>query len=195
MPGTRKYKILKLKIELDETQVWRKFQVNANVNFSYLHEIIQIVMGWENYHLYEFNVNDNPILPEDEDFENPPSKYSTETPLKKALTRKGQKFKYIYDFGDNWKHTLTVEDIIKYDYQDIADDYENFIKKTLPHCLDGAKKCPPEDVGGIDGYLSFVESMNTKDEEYEENVEWFGSHYDENEFNIKTVNKRLSKEL
>lgn len=37
--------------------------------------------------------------------------------------------------------------------------------------------------------------MNTKNEDYEENVEWFGSHYDENEFNIKNINKNLLKEL
>lgn len=71
----------------------------------------------------------------------------------------------------------------------------NGIEKKLPYCLGGAKKCPPEDVGSVQGYLDFVESMNTKNEDYERNVEWFGSHFDENEFDLKKINKRLAKEL
>lgn len=88
-----------------------------------------------------------------------------------------------------------MENIINFTFEDIANDYLSGAKQKFPQCIDGAKKCPPEDVGSIEGYFSFVESMRTKNEDYEENLEWFGSHYNENEFNVKLVNKRLLKDL
>ncbi len=51
--------ILELKISLAdiEPEIWRKIQVTDATTFKKLHEIIQIVMGWENYHLYEFEID------------------------------------------------------------------------------------------------------------------------------------------
>jgi hypothetical protein len=188
------YWIMKLKIQLNGTPIWRRVEIYANTDFEKLHEIIQVVMGWQNYHLYEFVINDEHIMPEDDSFETPVSKYNLSTKLKKILKR-GQIFEYIYDLGDNWRHIIEVEDVIHRRYQDIGKDVMNGIDKKYPYCLDGAKKCPPEDVGGVQGYYRVVESMNTKDEEYEENLEWFGSHYDEDDFDIKTVNNRLLKDM
>lgn len=138
------YKILRLRIQLDETQIWRSFEINANVNFGYLHEVIQAIMGWQNYHLYEFKIGEQSILPEEEGYENPPSKYNNETALKKALTKKGQKFKYIYDFGDCWVHTIEVEDIINYTFEDIAKEYIEGAARKFPQCIDGAKNVLPK---------------------------------------------------
>jgi hypothetical protein len=39
--------------------IWRRFRVYSNVTFRQLHNIVQIVMGWENYHLYQFLWGDN----------------------------------------------------------------------------------------------------------------------------------------
>lgn len=62
-------RILQLKISLDEIkpEIWRRFLVYDNISFEELHEVIQRIMGWENYHLWEFNINDNIITPPDED--------------------------------------------------------------------------------------------------------------------------------
>jgi len=45
-------------IALDEVKppVRRRVEVQFAVRLDQLHRIIQIVMGWENYHLYEFRV-------------------------------------------------------------------------------------------------------------------------------------------
>ena len=48
---------------------------------------------------------------------------------------------YVYDFGDNWEHEVVLEKIIP------AND-----PLKIPICLDGARHCPPEDVGGVSGY-------------------------------------------
>ncbi len=65
-------KILQLKIRLEEIRpfIWRRFLVEDSISFHKLHQIIQEVMGWENYHLFEFKV-DNKILSVNEDGYNP----------------------------------------------------------------------------------------------------------------------------
>ena len=63
-------KILQLKIVLDgiTPKIWRRFLVKDNIPFEDLHEIIQIVMGWDNYHLYEFKIENNTISSDGDPF-------------------------------------------------------------------------------------------------------------------------------
>ena len=64
----------KIQLEGITPPIWRTFQVDASEAFFDLHEIIQIVMGWENAHLFEFHINDRKIglLPDEEQtWENP----------------------------------------------------------------------------------------------------------------------------
>lgn len=59
-----------------------------------------------------------------------------------VVTRRqaGTTFTYVYDFGDNWRHKVVIEDIVE---QDADVDY--------PLCIDGRRACPPEDCGGVEG--------------------------------------------
>lgn len=59
--------------------------------------------------------------------------------LEDLIKRKGQKFYYVYDFGDSWEYELLVED----------SNYVNPNLKADMACLEGARACPPEDVGGV----------------------------------------------
>lgn len=63
-------KVLQLRISLNEIkpEIWRRFLVEDSVTFKQLHKIIQAVMGWEDYHLYEFLIGDEKIAPEEEGF-------------------------------------------------------------------------------------------------------------------------------
>ena len=50
--------IYQMKIVLDgiKPPIWRRFLVAGDTKLSKLHRVLQIVMGWENAHLYEFKV-------------------------------------------------------------------------------------------------------------------------------------------
>ena len=50
--------IHQLKVTLRDVKppIWRRIQVASDTHLSHLHRILQIVMGWENYHLYQFSV-------------------------------------------------------------------------------------------------------------------------------------------
>jgi hypothetical protein len=71
------------------------------------------------------------------------------------------KILYRYDFGDDWRHYIGVENII----DDCTDN--------LPMLLSGKGDAPPEDVGGISGFAEFIRIINdSKDDEHEFQTNW-----------------------
>src|SRR5208282_2645258 len=81
-----------------------------------------------------------------------------------ALIRKPRsKFTYLYDFGDGWAHTITVESVEK-----IPDGHAVDIT-----CLAGKRRRPPEDVGGPWGYAEFLEAIaDPKHDEHQSHLDW-----------------------
>ncbi|MEN8906236.1 MAG: plasmid pRiA4b ORF-3 family protein [Clostridiales bacterium] len=74
---------------------------------------------------------------------------------------KGVKFIYTYDFGDNWRHKISVEDIM-----------EGEVDKKYPVCINGKRQRPPENVGGVSGYEEFLDVISdTSNDECEEMLE------------------------
>ena len=110
-------------------------------------------MGWTNSHLHQFEIggerSGDPELLDDgfDDFE---CIDSTVTKLSEVVPKTGKRcrFKYEYDFGDCWEHEVTFEGCVK------AEPDGRF-----PLCLEGARSCPPEDVGGVGGYEEFLEAL------------------------------------
>ncbi len=174
--------ILQLKIRLDGTKppVWRRILMKDSITFDNLHEIIQIIMGWTNYHLYEFTACGLSILVPSEDYRDEVTD-SRKIELNEVITTEKQKFSYVYDFGDNWEHTITVEKIMP---KDSAGKY--------PLCIAGKMACPPEDCGGVWGYEEFLEAIKDPNhKEHKEMLEWIGGEFDPEEFNVDEVNNGL----
>jgi hypothetical protein len=177
--------IYHFKISLRETNIYRVFKVSDRITFKKLHKIIQVVMGWEDYHLYEFKYGPTVIgIPDDEYFiEDSFHMDTSKTKLSSLNLAPKDVLIYNYDFGDDWSHLLEVEAA-----------YYSQGGKVIPECLDGKMACPPEDVGGIGGFQHFLEVLkNPEDEQYEHFNEWSGGEYDASYFNIEEVNKRLEK--
>jgi hypothetical protein len=95
-----------------------------------------------------------------ENFEKLGYKDSTTTLLSEILPRGGERFRfrYEYDFGDNWQHEVLFEG-----------RHSAEPGKRYPLCVDGARACPPEDVGGVWGYADILEAIS--DPEHEEHDE------------------------
>ena len=51
--------VYQLKVTLDDSKppIWRRILVSENITLHDLHEIIQRVMGWHNYHLHMFRIS------------------------------------------------------------------------------------------------------------------------------------------
>jgi hypothetical protein len=144
-------KVYQMKVTLLETQplIWRRFLVPSSVTLHRLHLVLQAVMGWSNYHLYSFQVGTEEYSDSNvnDDFENLNFKNSRRKKLGQVATKKGDVFRYEYDFGDSWQHMLLVEEILEY-----KPNERNLV------CLAGERACPPEDCGGPDGYADLWRS-------------------------------------
>ncbi len=177
-------KTLQFKITLKDSNplIWRTLQVEDTYRMDRFHQVIQIVMGWQNAHLHEFSINNKSLgILLDDGFDLGETEDETKFFLKDFSLRKGGKFVYIYDFGDSWYHTL---EILK-----VEESTDFFLR-----CIDGKRACPPEDCGGIYAYNELLDVIKKPSHpEYEDWIEWLGDEFDPAYFSIETINEELAK--
>jgi hypothetical protein len=179
---TAKTKILEIEILLGDVQpaVSRRVQVPGEATLAELHEVVQAAMGWTNSHLHEFDVGGVRYGLLDPDWD--AGQVGDEAKAKLfRLVGQGDRLVYVYDFGDNWTHTLTVEKIVA---------PEPGVR--YPRCVAGHRACPPEDVGGPWGYDGFLEVIaDPGHPEHDERTEWAGGSFDPARFGLDEVNEAL----
>jgi Plasmid pRiA4b ORF-3-like protein len=92
--------------------IWRQVEVPTSITLNVLHDIIQAVMGWFDYHLWEFTIGKQKYgLPMDEDWGNRQRFMARKVRLREVLQLRKTVLDYTYDFGDQWEHRLTVTDV------------------------------------------------------------------------------------
>lgn len=188
--------------------IWRRILVSSDSTIEDLHNVIQIVMGWEDIHLHHFIIYGKHYgvnQPGGELF----ADMASEVKLADFNFRKKEKFIYEYDFSINpamgvhrhwWRHQIRVEDILTPTPQD-----------NYPNCLGGKGICPPENCGGPWGFMEakqeyFIgdilerfsvileaENLGEDRSEIRELQTWLLVHL--NHFDYKQVNQRLQQEL
>ncbi len=105
-------RIARLRIALLDTEpaVWRVVEVPLTTTLRALHEVIQAAMPFQNYHLYEFQIGEHRYGIVDLDFgADLPIRDAKSIRLSRFLGEGVSAFTYVYDFGDNWQHAVTVE--------------------------------------------------------------------------------------
>ena len=162
--------------------IWRRIQVSETYTFWDLHVAIQDAMGWDDYHLHEFELV-NPLTGLKQSIGSPDKEFDREvfSELKQKLvdffSMENRSAVYTYDFGDNWEHKIQLEKILP---------REEGV--TYPICIKGKRACPPEDCGGIWGYAELLEILgNPNHEEYEEMLEWLGGEFDPEHFDVEEI--------
>lgn len=183
---TEPQRIYQLRVSLDEIQptIWRRLWVADTLTLAKLDRVIQAAMGWTNSHLHEFKIAGQRYgIPDDEwPDDNPPSD-DRRSRIGPVLGDSVNEFSYLYDFGDHWQHTVKVEKLLK----------PNEIN-TWPTCLAGQNACPPEDVGGIGGYMEFLEAV--RDPTHDEHIamwRWSGGPFDPAGFDVNATNAAIRK--
>lgn len=176
--------VISLRISLREIEplIWRRVEVPATITLPKLHMVFQDSFGWTNSHLHSFYIGDKEYGHEDELGE---LDIIDERSIKlcKLLKANTPGFWYLYDFGDHWQHDVQIEHILP-----VRAD------RTYPICTAGARKCPPEDCGGVGGYERLLEVIrNPKNDEYKSMLEWLGGKYDPDDFDLLAVNRNLKK--
>jgi hypothetical protein len=182
-------KIFQIKITLNDSRpkIWRRVLVRSDLLLSDFHKIIQTTMGWTNSHLHQF-IKDGTFytvrMPDDVFWGEMNNVDYKKIKVSDLLTAENEKIRYQYDYGDNWEHDITLEKILPIDE-----------KKKYPICVAGKMNCPPEDCGGIWGYLNMLKILKKPDhEEYDTYIEWLGEEFDPQDFDKDMVNILLNEE-
>lgn len=128
--------------------IWRRIEVPGDITLPRLHDVLQAAMGWTDSHLHRFRTGNDRNAAEfltqfdiDEGDEGMPE---DGVRLDQVVAAEGDRLWYDYDFGDGWEHVLRVEKVLE-------------TPPESPRCIAGRLACPPEDCGGIWGYIDIAD--------------------------------------
>lgn len=175
--------VLRIELVGISPSVWRRVAVHSEATLEDLHHIIQAAMGWCDTHSHDFLVGEvyYRANPSSED----PTTVTVRHERRKKLrlvARETDLFTYIYDWGDEWQHRISIEQIRPRPPQRLA------------YVEAGERACPPEDSGGIPGYLSALEALDQpKSAAAKEFLEWAGPDFDPARFDRHAANAALSR--
>jgi len=177
-------RIARLHIQLDEVEpaIWRRVEVPLTSSFKAIHDAIQAAMLFEDCHLFQFEIGNRRYGYPDPDWGND-MRDARYIRLSSVVDRNVTRFTYTYDFGDDWRHSVVVEDVFA--AEPIVDS---------PRFVDGARRAPPEDVGGLPGFEAFLEAMADPEHPEHHSVRtWYGRRFEPEDIDVRTITQRFAK--
>lgn len=177
-------RLVLLKVTLNDIRppIWRRLVVPRATTLEDLHFIIMAAMGWQGGHLHAFHAAErhysDPSEVEDAADE---SRMTISGLVRLGVSR----FRYTYDFGDDWEHTILIEK-----------KQPPATSSNVALCVAGSRNCPPEDCGGVPGYEELLAALATPDRpESKEFIEAVGKDFDPEEFSVEKTNARMARRL
>lgn len=197
-----------LRVELagSEPSIWRRIEVDGTLTLDRFHLVLQSAMGWTQSHLHSFQDRD-PLASAGRALSVVPRSWlpaesidagmegfdeASET-VAGALGLGGGSLWYEYDFGDSWLHSIEQ-----------ASTRAAPVGHPEARVVDGARRGPLEDSGGIGGWeqlLALWEGRSTGipdlDEERAERLEWitwmtgFATTFAPEAFDVEATNADL----
>ena len=181
-PGDDSGKIARLRVEIEEVTpaVIRRVEVPLDTRLDKLNVILQVAIGWQNCHPFEFRHGDTVYgLVSSQNEINP-------VPAEKAtladLAKLGTTFDYDYVFGDDWQHTLTIEAVSPGE-----------AGVSYPRLIAAEGRCPPADIGGPEGYETFLLARaNPEHLHHEGMLDWDDPDFDPNQVDTAALKRNLA---
>jgi hypothetical protein len=175
--------IARLTIEIDEVEppVVRSVEVPLTIRLDDLHFVLQIAIGWQNCHPFEFRNGDTAwgLVDRDTLDTNPlPAEQATLADLLKL----GDTFKYGYVYGEDWQHTVRLEGKAAAE-----------TGAVYPRLVSAAGRCPPADIGGPSGYEEYLRALADPEHLHHEGmVEWDDPDFDPNKVDAAAIARNLA---
>lgn len=199
--------LLTVRVQLvgSEPEIWRLLEITGSLTLGSVHEVLQAAFGWENAHLHKFTATDPfaPLQPADRDLpelpqwlpahdcEEPGDKPEEDCSLDQLLTLGVGEAFYEYDFGDSWLHRLELT-------------ARRPVEPSAPPALllDGARRGPLEDSGGLPGYEEIMDALaDASHPDHDEYSAWVAEMtgtdkpFDPAFLDIAAVNQVLAEQL
>ncbi|MGQ0732844.1 MAG: DUF6429 family protein [Acidobacteriota bacterium] len=199
--------MIDLRVELRDLTplIWRELRVAPGLRLDDLHQAIQIVMGWQDRHLYVFEIGADeygpkPDLPDEDEEEDIDPAWAGEASavtVAQALSRGAGAFHYCYDFGDEWRVMVTAAgdgavpgSPAGVDRVAAAGASEDAASAVPVCCVAGARAGPPEDIGGAGAYQDIVDGW-TAERAAGQASPTLPRGFDPAAFDLAAVNRRL----
>jgi pRiA4b ORF-3-like protein len=168
-PARRTPTYYRVRVDLDGAKppIWRRLNIASELHLGEVHAVLQAAFDWYGGHLHEFSTGRWPdgerfvddFMVEDGDDGVP----EDDVRLDEVLAEPGDKLSYWYDFGDDWRHTITLEAV--------EPRPDGAPRATV---LTGRRAAPPDDCGGIWGYEALLDALaDPRHPEHEEMTSWF----------------------
>jgi hypothetical protein len=189
-----------LKVALiEDKKTWRRIEILGSQSLDVLHEAIFEAFDRMDPHLYSFYLTPpgskarnrfalakeytHPLMLEEGMMLSAKKLHdASQTPLAALNLEKGSTFEYVFDFGDDWQHIITVEDML-----------DIFPKKKYPRITKKNGVSPPQypDLADDDefydeGAIDFQRMENCA------LLEKFRNYLERKKYSKKTVEKHLT---
>jgi len=163
-------------------QIWRTIEVPSTASLRGLHDAIQAVVPFDNRHLFLFEIGDRRYGIPDREWGDD-MRDAKNIRIGALIDRGVTEFGYTYDFGDDWRFHLTIEDVLP-----VVEG------ESYPRLVGGSRRGPPEDVGGFPGFEEFLSAMgDPTHERHDELSRWYGHPFDPEEVDHPEITVRLAK--
>lgn len=175
---------LQLRVDIDGAKppIWRRLEVPGDIPLRRLHGVLQTAFGWDGRHMYLFETEYGRFGAEDT---GPAIQPDHDVTLEQVIA--GGPVRYVYDFGDNWVHSITVEQT-----RPVA------ARNPQARCTGGRRAAPPEDCGGIGGYRHLLEALaDPAHDDHHDMIEWLGlataDEFRPAAFSVRAVDATLNR--
>lgn len=180
--------LYRIRVELKDIypKIWRRLDVPTELTLLELNDVIQAAFSWCHSHLWEFKIRGVTFVNLSLiDWEDSSLIDAEEIDLKTLVNRRVRKFKYRYDFGDNWVHLVSI-------FKRSPKQQPNV---SYPALIGGERASPPEDVGGIWGYEGLLEAIQDPEHPRHDTLaEWMDiDSFDPNWMEAEAIRLRLAK--
>jgi hypothetical protein len=209
--------IYRLRIDLRGAKppIWRRIAVEPDTTLGQLHQIIQIVMDWDEDHLHQFTLKEQTKKPSAAELERLIGEgryydaFAAQRGVRLFSSSTDPMGGPIHMDGED-EDEVTLAEVcpqgkrkLIYEY-DFGDSWEHAITLqkiepadpdvAYPVCLDGRRAAPPDDCGGIYGYYRLLKSLQNPDDEFrEEALDWLGEDFDPDTVDLDRINRELAQ--
>ena len=172
---TKLQQIVHLGITLNDVlpEVSRVVAVPLGIYLDTVHLVLQAAMGWSNTHLWLIEAGGCTWGVPDADFHDGTLPADRTTLIDMVADTGTNRFDYIYDFGDQWVHTVKI-----------VKPMAAAPGVAYPLLIDAVGRCPLEDSGGPWGYAELLEALQDPAHPRRAEVtEWPGLEFDPRKVN------------